>query len=103
MSVDPNVRWRGGWRFYGSEEVLLDRCCLSAERIRRVGVTLDEFAMLGRCNGLTVDMKRPDDQYTVDDFRQDINKILTDNEKESILVSSFSRQHLDQTGDGHFR
>ena len=78
----PGVRWRGGWRFYGSEDVLLDRCCLSAERIRRVGVNMEEFRLLGRCHGLNVQMKRPqsndgDDQdnsetFTVESFRDDI-------------------------------
>jgi hypothetical protein len=104
MSIDPGIRWRGGWRFYGSEDVLLDRCCFSAERIRRVGLNLDEFGLLGRCHGLNIEMKRPsDDIYTMDHFRQDIKKTLTDKHNKSILVVSFSRQHLNQTGDGHFR
>jgi glutathione gamma-glutamylcysteinyltransferase len=106
MCIDPQVRWRGGWRFYGSEDVLLDRCCLSAERIRRVGVTMEEFRLLGRCHGLSVKLKRPQDRdnesFTVDDFRKDIRRILTDAEGHSIFVVSFSRQHLGQTGDGHF-
>ena len=103
MCVDPQVRWRGGWRFYGSEEVLLDRCCLSAERVRRVGVTLDEFEMLGRCHGLSVELKRPEDQsFTVATFRENIKRIISDTTGQSIVVVSFSRAHLGQTGDGHF-
>jgi hypothetical protein len=107
MCVDPQVRWRGGWRFYGSEDVLLDRCCLSAERIRRVGVTLEEFRLLSRCRGLTVELKRPqeendDDSFTLEQFREDIRGVLTDPTSHSILVVSFSRRHLGQTGDGHF-
>jgi glutathione gamma-glutamylcysteinyltransferase len=117
MSVDPQIRWRGGWRWYGSEDVLLDRCCLSAERIRRVGVTLDEFRLLGRCHGLSIQLKRPTTQgdeheqrnYSLDDFRQDIQNILTtchDDDQHrnnnSTLVVSFSRSALGQTGDGHF-
>ena len=111
MSIDPGVRWRGGWRFYGSEDVLLDRCCLSAERIRRVGVNLEEFRLLGRCHGLTVEMKRagldPNEGgngecFNVESFRNDIRRILTDKQGRSIVVVSFSRSHLDQTGEGHF-
>lgn len=109
MCIDPQIRWRGGWRFYGSEDVLLGRCCLSAERIRRVGLTLDEFRLLGRCNGLSVQLKRPKDTdgtiFTVDDFRNDIQTTLTstdDTNGHSILVVSFSRAALGQTGEGHF-
>jgi glutathione gamma-glutamylcysteinyltransferase len=129
MCVDPQVRWRGGWRYYGSEDVLLDRCCLSAERIRRNGVTLEEFRLLGRCHGLSIELKRPVRTFTEDDendlgvpgratleeFRKDIRRILTqhsgndegasgnhNHSKNSILVVSFSRASLGQTGDGHF-
>ena len=59
LCIDPNIRWRGGWRFYGSEDVLLDRCCFSAERIRRKGIVMEDFTRLGRCHGLTIDLKRP--------------------------------------------
>jgi glutathione gamma-glutamylcysteinyltransferase len=130
MSVDPQIRWRGGWRWYGSEDVLLDRCCLSAERIRRVGVTMEEFRLLGRCHGLSIQLKRPiitttttqgdkdeahkQHNYSLDDFRQDIQNILTtrndddnnNNDQQqynnSTLVVSFARSALGQTGDGHF-
>ena len=130
MSVDPQIRWRGGWRWYGSEDVLLDRCCLSAERIRRVGVTMEEFRLLGRCHGLSIQLKRPqsaqgnkDEQqqqqqhdehnYSLDEFRQDIQNILTtpchddDDDQQyqnnsSTLVVSFARSALGQTGEGHF-
>eukprot|EP00934_Nitzschia_sp_Nitz4_P002996 Nitzschia sp. Nitz4//scaffold4_size323378//246052//247140//NITZ4_000696-RA/size323378-processed-gene-0.136-mRNA-1//1//CDS//3329553507//2986//frame0 len=125
MSVDPNVRWRGGWRFYGSEEVLLSRCCLSYERIRRMGVTLEEFRSLAQCQGLNVQMKRPypetldkppqdtkrrcslklqrpDVAHSLREFENDIRKVLTTPDCNSILVASFSRAYLGQTGDGHF-
>ena len=120
MCIDPNVRWRGGWRFFGSEEVLLDRCCLSMERISRVGVTLEEFRLLALCHGLGVEMKRPflsDDlekdttakQHdrptecnSLEAFRDDIRKILNTPNSKSHLVVSFSRASLKQTGDGHF-
>ena len=25
MNIDPNSRWKGGWRFYGDEDVLLEK------------------------------------------------------------------------------
>lgn len=115
MSVDPNIRWRGGWRFFGSEDVILNNCCLSAERIRRAGVTLEEFRLLAKCQGLGVEMKRPiDPQHKHDDcmsvpanvvhhphrpsecqsldtFRDDIRRILTTAGSDSLMVVSFSR------------
>ncbi len=125
MCIDPNIRWRGGWRFYGSEDVLLDRCCFSAERIRRKGIVLEDFARLGRCHGLNIDLKRPllshnmssmnkgkpvsndndgEASFSLDDFRQDIRSILsgTEAKHQPLLVVSFSRSALGQTGDGHF-
>ena len=120
MCVDPNVRWRGGWRFFGSEEVLLDHCCLSMERIARVGVTLEEFRQLAKCHGLSVDMKRPvsalegekgeilkhhhrpSEFKSLDCFRDDIRQILTTPDSKSLMVVSYSRAALEQTGDGHF-
>lgn len=127
LCIDPNIRWRGGWRFYGSEDVLLNRCCFSAERIRRKGIVLEDFARLGRCHGLTIDLKRPpfedkrdatsldnhkscvngsegDASFSLDDFRRDIRWILSGSEAKHppLLVVSFSRQALGQTGDGHF-
>jgi len=132
MCIDPNIRWRGGWRFYGSEDVLLNRCCFSAERIRRKGIILEDFARLGRCHGLTIDLKRPpceakheprsydkknngenpsssngnegDASFSLDDFRRDISWVLsgTEAKHQPLLVVSFSRPALGQTGDGHF-
>jgi len=126
MCIDPNIRWRGGWRFYGSEDVLLNRCCFSAERIRRKGIVLEDFARLGRCHGLTIDMKRPtfednhdrnieqnsvgskmiqgEASFSLDNFRRDIRYILsgTEAKHQPLLVVSFSRPALGQTGDGHF-
>jgi glutathione gamma-glutamylcysteinyltransferase len=116
LCMDPNVRWRGGWRYYGSEEMLLDRCCLSTERIKRSGITLDDFCQLGRCQGLQIELKRPtsmarDDHddlsgnsngFSLKEFRDDTQRILSDKVHRPLLVVSFSRQALGQTGDGHF-
>ena len=90
IGIDPNVRWKGGWRWYGSEEMILNSCCIDPERVRRAGILLEEFQSLGRCQGLNIDMKRPlpvesagtscgdkngiDNEhfYSLDEFRKDI-------------------------------
>ena len=59
MAMDPNVRWRGGWRWYGDESMLLERCCLEEERVRREGISIEMFGGLARCQGVDVILKRP--------------------------------------------
>ncbi len=105
MSVDPQIRWRGGWRYFGSEDVLLTKCCISAERIRRVGITMEEFYQLAKCQGVRVTMKRPNGLNTIHGFRHDLRMAcaaVNGNSSASKLVCSFSRAALGQTGDGHF-
>jgi len=29
FGIDPNIRWKGGWRWYGSEEMILGQCCIN--------------------------------------------------------------------------
>lgn len=92
MGVDPNVRWKGGWRWYGSEDMIFDSCCVDPDKVKREGISMEEFRSLGRCQGLSIELKRAlpieddyfeagvdiivnnDDEhyYTVDDFRNDI-------------------------------
>ncbi|GKY99520.1 hypothetical protein MPSEU_000906200 [Mayamaea pseudoterrestris] len=137
LAVDPMIRWKGGWRYYGSEEMLLATCqnCLDVRRIEREGITLPEFCRMAECQGLDVTLKQPictgselaDNHvggYRVDDFRRDVIELLSESGTEidsqndvainndnlngqhqrcpGILVVSFGRPALEQTGDGHF-
>jgi glutathione gamma-glutamylcysteinyltransferase len=122
LAVDPNVRWKGGWRYFGSEDVLLAHCCINPERVRRIGITMEEFGHLATCQGLHVTMKRAmashptaeeernqHKYYSVEHFRRDVQTVLQedplqqqDSSKTGILIVSFSRAALGQTGDGHF-
>ena len=126
FGIDPNIRWKGGWRWFGSEEMILDNCCINPERVRRAGILLEEFQSLARCQGLVVDMKRPlplsenfenindesEEHHDLDEFRDDIIHSvqnpptyvqMTDtDDKGGFMVVSFSRASLGQTGDGHF-
>jgi glutathione gamma-glutamylcysteinyltransferase len=127
LAIDPNVRWRGGWRWYGDERMLLDRCCLEEERVRREGISIEQYCGLARCQGAVPTLKRSMDDgnmFSLEEFRQDIiNAVcmppLTDwddsvdletktddnvcnNGGGYFLVTSFARSSLGQTGDGHF-
>lgn len=83
LAIDPNVRWRGGWRWYGDESMLLERCCLEEERVRREGISLEQYCGLARCQGAALAMKRPirseneisecsDDSHSLEEFRRDV-------------------------------
>jgi glutathione gamma-glutamylcysteinyltransferase len=91
FGIDPNVRWKGGWRWYGSEDMILEACCINPERVKRAGILMKEYQSLGRCQGLKVEMKRPtplvsvevdgsssgsEKFYTIDDFRDDIKAMV---------------------------
>lgn len=100
LSVDPHVRWRGGWRYFGDETVLLGRCCYDIERIRRIGIDMIDFERLARCQGLKVKRREP---TSLTDFRSDIRQLFQPTaSKSTVMVVSFCRQALQQTGSGHF-
>merc|ERR1712038_2039556 len=129
MGIDPKVRWKSGWRWY-SDEMILDTCCIDAERVKRAGILMEEFQSLARCQGLGIDMKRPlingygdeqeeeeketDDAHGLDEFRKNIiqmvrnppmhdaKEISSDKDRGGFLVVSYSRPSLGQTGSGHF-
>lgn len=100
LAVDPMVRWKGGWRYFGDEDVLLSSCCMPAEYVRRVGVTMEQLKQMAVCHGLQVQMERPRDN-NVDLFRTHIKEFLQHEDK-GIMVASYSRSALGQTGEGHF-
>jgi glutathione gamma-glutamylcysteinyltransferase len=124
MGIDPNVVWKGPWRWYGSEEMILQKCRIDPERVRRAGILMEEFLSLARCQGLRVDMKRPcapsqgdalNPCHTISNFRKDIiNSTMNppsssesdgDGDVENdgaFLVVAYSRKILGQTGSGHF-
>ena len=47
--------------------MLLERCCIEEERVARVGITMEEFCGLGRCQGVELEMKRPVNSGEEDD------------------------------------
>jgi glutathione gamma-glutamylcysteinyltransferase len=81
-----------------------------------LGISLEDFCQLGRCQGLRIELKRPEPleksqdrttangshAHTLEEFREDVSAILSDKVHRPLLVVSFSRAALRQTGDGHF-
>jgi len=101
LAVDPRRVWKGPWRWY-SEEML--NCCMDLEEVKEVGITFDIFACLARCQGLQVEKHFAQD-HTLQAFRIAINRACVETENSNLnclLVVSYSRKTVKQTGDGHF-
>lgn len=97
LEIDPGRLWKGSWRWYSEE--LLD-CCLPLEVIGSKGVTLDELGCLARCNGAEVELHRATEKGLAD-FRAALLRAAT-TPREPVLLVSYDRAALGQTGSGHF-
>ncbi|KAI0226272.1 hypothetical protein L0F63_003686, partial [Massospora cicadina] len=74
-------------------------CCRSLDDIRQNGITLAEFSCLARCNGLDVKTFRAD-ATPIEQFEADLE--ATCSSQDQVMVVSYSRKALNQTGGGHF-
>jgi hypothetical protein len=97
LEIDPGRIWKGAWRWYSEE--LLD-CCLPLAEVQSKGVTLEELACLARCNGAHA-LPQYADTADVNALREAIVQAAT-SPRGPILIASYARRVLGQTGDGHF-
>ena len=95
LGIDPGRLWKGPWRWFSEE--LLD-CCVPLEQVRRRGLDLDEVACLARCNGASVDLFRAESS----DGAAWRASLATAARGEGVVIASYDRAGLDQTGSGHF-
>ena len=96
LGVDPGRVWRGPWRWFSEE--LLD-CCTPLEQVRKSGVSLEEVACLARCNGADGQLFRPG-SHGIDAFRSAVQLATCSTDR--VLIASYTRVTLGQTGGGHF-
>ncbi|CAG8608017.1 5692_t:CDS:2, partial [Acaulospora colombiana] len=87
--------WKGPWRWWSDELV---SCCSPIEEVKKNGTTFSQFACLAKCH-CDVIVKRAD-HITKEEFIEDLKKVCSSSD--TFMVISFSRQSLQQTGDGHF-
>ena len=80
-------------------ESMLD-CCASLEVVKQKGITFKEFTCLARCSGLDVQLFRLTGHVTQQHFRELVRSLTTTDDR--VIVMSYSRKTLKQTGDGHF-
>lgn len=95
LGIDPGRLWKGPWRWFSEE--LLD-CCVPLAEVRKRGLDLEELACLARCNGADVELVRGD-WNNLDAFRAAIASAASG---DGVLVVSYDRSALGQTGSGHF-
>jgi glutathione gamma-glutamylcysteinyltransferase len=95
LGIDPGRLWKGPWRWFSEE--LLD-CCVPLAEVRKRGLDIDELACLARCNGVYVELVRGD-ATNLAAFRSAIASAAG---ATGVLVVSYDRSALGQTGSGHF-
>ncbi len=95
LGIDPGRMWKGPWRWYTEE--LLD-CCVPLDTVRARGLTLDEVACLARCNGASAELHRAEEGRDV--LASAIAAAAGGDG--SVVVASYDRSALGQTGSGHF-
>ncbi len=95
LDVDPGRIWKGPWRWFAED--LLD-CCVQLATAKESGIVMDDFACLARCNGAEARISRTD-AASPDDWRDALEHAA---KAEAVLVASYDRAVLGQTGSGHF-
>jgi glutathione gamma-glutamylcysteinyltransferase len=95
LAVDPERTWKGPWRWFAED--LLD-CCVPLAEVRQRGLHLDELDCLARCNGADVEMHRAD-ASGLDEWRKALAMAA---HGEAVIVASYDRAALGQSGSGHF-
>jgi len=96
LTIDPGKVWKGPWRWY--HEDMLD-CCVPLDHIKQHGLVLEQFKCLAICNNCAVECWRPSES-TLSEFRARIAASCS--HFDSVIVASYSRKSLGQTGSGHY-
>ena len=95
LGIDPGRLWKGPWRWFAED--LLD-CCVPLDEVRKRGLDIDELSCLARCNGAEVQTVRAD-AVDIDAWR---SALATASRGEIVVIASYDRGALGQTGSGHF-
>ena len=98
LLLDPGRVMFGSWRWF--DESMLD-CCEPLENIKAKGITLAKVACLARCNGAKTTLFYGPDR-TIEEFRQDVIKVCSKSDDRSIMITSYARPVMKQSGSGHF-
>lgn len=109
LGVDPGRRWKGVWRWY--DDAMLE-CCVPLSQFADEGMSFDQFASLAGCNGASVVSTRAE-ASSLTAFRAKVRACCVRDgggagcgedagPLKTVLVASYNRAVLGQTGEGHF-
>jgi glutathione gamma-glutamylcysteinyltransferase len=108
LLIDPQRIWQGSWRWFDDSMLTsCEGCGPSAEVVQKKGISMKELACVGRCNGADV-TENASLTFTYEQFMTDLRECTSrsaesnDSRKRPILIASYARPKLNQTGDGHF-
>lgn len=84
-------------------------CCVDIGAAKKDGITFDQFVCLARCNGCSVlraqpllNMSEEERTIGINNFRSIIKSVSRAPSETGLLVVSYTREALGQSGDGHF-
>jgi len=97
LAIDPGRLWKGPWRWFSEEQ--LD-CCVPLQQVQVSGLTFDELACLASCNGASARATRAEES-SESALRAAI-EASSRSSASPVLIASYSRRILGQTGGGHF-
>jgi glutathione gamma-glutamylcysteinyltransferase len=115
LHVDPCKVWKGGWRWF--TEGNLDFCtrrgaCQTLGLEEGAGLNLFDLRCVAKRNGAVLKIYLAEEGCDSDAFEQDSSGLdlfrsavveqCSSVGSPSIMITSFDRQALDQTGSGHF-
>ena len=98
LLIDPGQIWKGIWRWF--DESMLN-CCESLEEMEKKGTTLAAISCLANCYGALPTLRYASDS-SIDEFRNTVIKACSSSTLEEVIIISYHRQKLEQSGGGHF-
>jgi glutathione gamma-glutamylcysteinyltransferase len=101
LLVDPMRVWQGVWRWF--DDSMMD-CCTPLDIVRLKGITISQLACLAKCNGAKVSVNYASD-VDENQFRKvvaEATRANFDEGKGQVIIVSYSRSKLNQSGSGHF-
>jgi len=100
MLIDPGRVYSGPWRWF--DDSMLD-CCRELAVVQKKGIAMSELACLAKCNGALCELVYAS-EISFDKFKSDVHLACSESNKQArpVMVVSYSRREVNQTGSGHF-
>lgn len=97
LLIDPKRVWNGVWRWFSEE--MLD-CCDDVDLIKLQGINMPKLNCLAKCQGAATVLKFGS-EVSIEELREDIKNSCS-NHEHPMIIASYNRKILNQTGSGHF-